>query len=245
MQKFTIKSSFKSLPIEIFIYQNKKPSQPTILLIKGLYGLHKPQSTSSWDNEIINLGKADCNFIIVNTARFGTTEEERNSKDAFLDKTFKQECDDYTTVFKFLSQHKESFNVQNFSIIANSFGGTILLGLPKITNLAKSVIMIGSGCGKSPTTTKPLLQTLYSEEKLLSNIGKYKGIFVYVRGDEDTIVPRDSQDKIIKSAVNSRFLINYSIRNTDHELKPINKRLIFDRSGFILSTQKYLENLMS
>ena len=78
--------------------------------------------------------------------------------------------------------------------------------------------MIGSGCGKSATTTRPLLKTLFNERKLLKPISSYQGVFVFVRGSDDTIVPKESQNKIIKTISKASIKIIYIVLHAQHNL---------------------------
>lgn len=242
MQKYVIKSSFKSLPIEIFYYPSLAKSNKTVFLMKGIYGLHKPSDDTSWDQEIIFRGKDQYNFLVINTSRFGKTDQERSSKEAFIGKTFQQECADFKKAFKFIKDN-QILDTQGLSIIANSFGGTTLLALPSILNLAQTVTMIGSGCGKSPTTTKPLLETLLEEEKLLQGIRKFKGGFGFVHGANDTVVPEESQNKIVQNALKVSVAVVYKVMNANHDLSIDDVKIKFNRADFILNIVDYLNSI--
>ncbi|HET8575360.1 MAG TPA: hypothetical protein VFM02_04315 [Candidatus Paceibacterota bacterium] len=234
MEKFMLSSSFQSLPIEIFYYPGAEKDTPTLLLLKGLYGLHVPGS-ASWDTDFIQVCQGKFAVICVNTARKGGTPEHRSVKEAFEGKTFEQECDDLEKAFEFLLASGK-IPEGNFHILANSFGGTMLLGTPKVLERAVSVVMIGSGCGKSESTTKPLLQTLSEEEKLLSPLREYAGIFAFVRGANDTVVPKVSQNKIIASAESAKVSLVYTLPNANHDLSPTDEKLLHvNRTEFLLS----------
>ena len=49
MKKLSLASSFNSLPIEVFCYESLRPTTNTVVLLKGIYGLHNPNTTDSWD----------------------------------------------------------------------------------------------------------------------------------------------------------------------------------------------------
>ncbi|MFT5179606.1 MAG: dienelactone hydrolase [Candidatus Paceibacteria bacterium] len=135
-----------------------------------------------------------------------------------MGKTFEQECEDIQKGFDACLQEGLISKEHKVTIVGNSFGGTLLLALPELLQKAKAVIMIGSGCGKSPTTTKPLLVTMPSEEYLLSSLQSYGGTFVFVRGTNDTVVPKESQDKIIARATSSRERLVCEIKDAAHNL---------------------------
>lgn len=99
-----------------------------------------------------------------------------------------------------------------------SFGGTALLGVPQVLERLSSVLMVGSGCGKSPDTKKPLLSTLPESDSLLNSLIGFTGTFVFLRGSEDTIVPQEAQRRIFESAhhAESRAWIEY--KGLDHKL---------------------------
>ncbi len=242
MKKYEISSSFQSLPIEIFYYPAKKKSKHTILLLKGLYGFHNPKSLNSWENEIIQSSRGKYNFVCINTARKDIKLKESYSQKAFSQKSFKQECDDIYRVYKYLVDKKVLLKNHKLSVIGNSFGGTSLLGIPKLINRSSLIIMIGSGCGKSLTTTKPLLKTLFDEKKLLESITGYKGVFVFVRGSEDKLVPKKSQDKIIKKVNSALIKINYIIQGASHNLSNSSDQLIINRKKILKSI---LDNAVS
>lgn len=243
MEFYTLPSSFESLPIEIFWYPALKDSSEVILILKGLYGLHDPQSSTSWDVELVRLCGGEYNFVCINTARRGFTKDERSIKEAFIGKTFQQESDDLILALDFLKNKKVLSHSHNFHIVANSFGGTTLLGAPEIIGEAASIVMIGSGCGKSPTTTKPLLQTLFDESSLLVPLRSYRGIFAFVRGADDAVVPRESQDKIIQNAISASVCSVYTIRGARHDLTPSSETCPIDRGRIIERILKHVLSL--
>lgn len=99
-----------------------------------------------------------------------------------------------------------------------SFGGTALLGCPDVLNSIQEIIMIGSGSGRSATTTKPLLSTIPDTKNLLYHISKFKGSLYFLHGGKDSVVPLESQKKIYNSALKcfSRGWIEFP--HLDHEL---------------------------
>jgi dienelactone hydrolase len=235
MKQYKIRSSFESLPVEIFWYPAKQMNSPTIILLKGLYGLHNPYSTTSWDSDIIQSCNKKYNIVCINTARKKDVVGDGSPREIFDGKTFKQECDDIQRVYQYLLENKIFHSRHGFHVIANSFGGTTLLGAPEVLKNTSSVIMIGSGCGKSKYTTKPLLQTLFDEEKLLTPLRSYKGVFGFIRGSDDTIVPKESQDKIIKNAVSASICMTYTIRGAQHDLTSSLNASVINRTNILLS----------
>ncbi len=221
MNHYTTTSSFQSLPINIYHYPATQESSQVVLLLKGLYGLHIPGTTTSWEGALIPLLTTDIHVICINTSRIGDEDEVRSSKDAFVGKTFAQECEDIERAYRYLCDEKVLPVDHILSVIGNSFGGTTLLGAPYLLEQASVVIMIGSGCGKSATTTKPLLATLLDEKELLSSLRSYTGIFAFVRGALDSVVPHSSQEKIMQSASSARVNMRYEIAHADHDLTSI------------------------
>lgn len=234
MKKLILSSSFKSLPVTIFWYPAVKKTPHTILLLKGLYGLHNPQSPESWDVDFIKNNNDSFNFIIVNTARKNSANIQ--SKESFTEKTFEQECDDIKKSYQLLKKKEMLPNPCILHIIANSFGGTTLLGIPELIEKTASITMIGSGCGRSETTTKPLLTTLFDEKTLLHPLHGYKGIFIFIHGSNDTVVPKESQEKIIESATSASVHIQYTVNNAQHDLSPIGEENTMISRGKILSS---------
>ncbi|OGM90698.1 hypothetical protein A2755_04105 [Candidatus Wolfebacteria bacterium RIFCSPHIGHO2_01_FULL_48_22] len=243
MPLYTISSAFQSLPIEIFWYPAKQKAVATVFLLKGLYGLHNSTSVDSWDTELIEVLNDGYNFVCINTARQGTTADERSSKDAFVGKTFQEECADIQRAFIYLFDTGIMPSSSKIYVVGNSFGGTTLLGIPKMMNKASGIVIVGSGCGKSPTTTKPLLTTLYDEERLLAPLRSYSGVFAFVRGSLDSVVPKDSQDKIIDSARSSRIHITYTIIGAQHDLTPMRDRMTPHRRALLASVLHHVISL--
>lgn len=242
MEKYKISSDFKSLPIEIFWYPAKRKTSHTVILLKGLYGSHDPKSQDSWDNEIIEESQGKYNFVCINTARKKVDIDEKRSQKAFTQKTFKQECNDVYKAYLYLIDKKILLKSQKFLIVGSSFGGTTLLGIPDLIDRSSSIIMIGSGCGKSAKTTKPLLKTLFNEKKLLKPISSYQGVFVFVRGSDDKIVPQESQNKIIEAVSKASIKITYIIQNAQHNLSSSFDSSTKDRRKILSSI---LENSIS
>lgn len=218
MEKLTATSSFHSLPIEVFWYPASSQTRHVVLLLKGIYGVHEPTGSNSWDNQLISTN-ADYNFICINTARVKSDTVTPDSKEAFFGKTFSEECDDIIRAVELLEQNGLLPDNYTLTAIGNSFGGTTLLGVPNLLTKAQAVVMIGSGCGKSPTTAKPLLSTMPDEEVLLAPLKTYSSIFVFIRGTEDDVVPKESQDKIIAAVKNAREHVICDIAGTSHNLK--------------------------
>ena len=238
MKKLTLSSSFESLPVTIFWYPAMKKTPHTILLLKGLYGLHDPQSTTSWDTDFIKNNNNSFNFVIINTARKNSADTQ--SKESFAGKTFEQECDDIKKSYQLLEKKELLPNSCILHSIANSFGGTTLLGVPELIEKTTSIVMIGSGCGKSQTTTKPLLTTMPDEDTLLHPLNAYKGVFIFIRGSNDAVVPRESQEKIIKSATSASVHIQHTVNNAQHDLSPIDEENTMMNRGKILSSVLYM-----
>jgi len=230
MKKLSLTSSFHSLPIEVFWYESLGPTTNTVILLKGIYGLHNPNATDLWDMSLISACKSSYNFMCINTARLDRVLPS-DTPEAFMGKSFEQECEDIQKGFDACVQKGLISKEHRVTIVGNSFGGTLLLALPELLQKAEAVIMIGSGCGKSPTTTKPLLVTMPSEESLLSSLQSYSGTFVFVRGTNDTVVPKESQDKIIASAISAREHVVCKIKDAAHNLSggTIDRTELFSR----------------
>lgn len=211
-----IPSLFQSLPIEAFVYPAQKQSRATVFILKGLYSAHDPERTDSWERELIDARGDDCTFVCINTARLLVADQA--SKEAFVGKTFTQECGDVARMFGHLVKEGVVSKSLPIAFVTHSFGGTTLLGTPSVLEQASAVIMVASGCGKSLTTEKPLLSSLYTKEELLTPLRAYEGIFMYIRGTKDAVVPKESQDKIISAATSARVRIVSDILDAEHNL---------------------------
>lgn len=231
---YSIQSVYKSLPIEAFVYPVRTRTRSTVFILKGLYSMHDPKRTDSWERELIDARGDEHTFVCINTARLSVVDQ--TSKDAFSGKTFQEECDDVSRMFEYLVKEGMVSKSPPLVIIAHSFGGTTLLGTPSVLKQASAVIMIASGCGKSPTTDKPLLSSLYTEEELLTPLRAYDGIFMYIRGTKDAVVPKESQDKIIATATSARTRIVSDILDAEHNLTSSTLHKIPSRSSVLTSS---------
>lgn len=92
------------------------------------------------------------------------------------------------------------------------------MGCPDVLKAMQGVVMAGSGCGKSPSTTKPLVSTLPDTSELLNSVSEFSGSLYFLHGGKDMVVPIESQKKIYESATGcfSRGWVEFP--NLDHEL---------------------------
>jgi hypothetical protein len=211
-----IPSHFQNAQTTIFYYPSGAQSDSVVLILKGLYGEHVSDLTednASWDNTLVFLLIKNHHVIFVRSGRL----ESESKMEKFEGKTFQDECEDIQDAIDYAKEHivpKES----TWSCVGNSFGGTTLLGMPSQLLMLENIIFINSGCGRNPTTTKPLVSTLPETSKLLEPLRSYKGNFIFLNGCKDTVVPLDSKKKIFESlcvARNSKW-IDFS--ELDHEL---------------------------
>ena len=218
MKRYQIDSVFNSLPIEIFWYPAKQQNVKTVVLLKGLYRKHDPDKIDGWENQVIEKNKEMYNFVCINTARKEIQENEKIEV-AFRGKDFLEECDDIKKGLDFLKKLDIGAVKDNLVVVGSSFGGTVLLGMSDLLEQVSAVIMIGSGCGKSKNTTKPLLRSMPDEKQLLETLSNFRGVFVYVRGLKDEAVPTDSQSKVMNAAIKAKVRLVCEIMNADHQLR--------------------------
>jgi len=231
---YSTPSLFKALPIGAYVYPARQEPQAIVFALKGLYGMHNPKRDDSWERELINTRNKTCTFVCINTARLSVTDQ--TSKDAFVGKTFMEECDDIERMFEHLIKEGVIATSLPIVFIAHSFGGTTLLGTPRVLKRASALIMAASGCGKSPTTDKPLLQSLATEEALLAPLRAYEGVYMYIRGTKDSVVPKDSQDKIINASVSAKTRIVTDVYNAEHNLTSNDSDKTLPRSTILTSS---------
>lgn len=183
--------------VKMYHYPSVKHSKRAILVLKGIYGEHVP-GNSSWDNELVELLQNDYHILFVRTSRLN----DKIDREAFIGKTFEQECIEIEDAFEYCNRNILS-NEYDWGGIGVSLGGTILLGIPRILSQMKTIIMVGSGCGRNPETTKPLLSTLPETEQLLHSLDDYHNAFIFLHGKNDIVVPIDSQRLIYNRAINN------------------------------------------
>ncbi|MBI2120919.1 MAG: alpha/beta hydrolase [Parcubacteria group bacterium] len=204
--------------VKIYHYPSTNPSKKVVLALKGIYGEHVPDDLS-WDNELVKLLEDDYHLVFVRTSRLN----DKIDRDAFIGKTFEQECVEVESAFKYCDKNIFSPDFM-WGGIGVSLGGTTLLGTPHVLSEMKTVIMVGSGCGKNPETTKPLLSSLPSTERLLRPLDNYRGTFIFLHGANDTIVPMESQQMIYDRSKYSLKHEWIELPNLDHSLRETNTR---------------------
>ncbi|MEJ0001914.1 MAG: hypothetical protein WDN09_01900 [bacterium] len=225
-------SDFGTGLTELHVYESRNKTSRVILLLKGIYSYHfelddfKTDLTGlKWDQAFVRYFLEHAHVICVNTSRLADHDQTIFSQreDSFYGKNYSQEVSDVKIAFEKALQILGAKGVQEpiIHLIGKSFGGTVFLGMPEVTSKACSIAMLGSGCGRSKETAKPLLSTLPDEEKLLETIRDYSGFFSLYRGEFDEVVPIESQEKIVKAS--GAKVTNYvTIRDTDHEFEKIN-----------------------
>lgn len=249
IQEKIITSDFGEKESEFFIYQPEKESNKVLFIIKGIYGVHRPvfkgEVNLKWDIEFVNYFTKNINVVCFNTSHKKIYDEfDRNErKDSYDGKTFDQEVGDIEKIIIRVKAILHSQGVQGpeFYFFGKSFGGTLLLALKQSLE-SKALFMVGSGCGKSKTTSKTLLATMPEESVLLKNISTYHiGKFYFFRGELDGVVPKESQEKIV-NAVNEDIMEYTVLDGVDHEFEKVNGEYSDTPLKFLL--QKVSESIL-
>lgn len=224
-----ITSDFGEKESEIFVYQSEKETNKVLFILKGMYGRHTSLLdtivTPKWDMQFVNHFTKDIHVVCLNTSSrgIGIGSDFGDRKKAYDGKTFQQEVGDIQKIIKRVKDIFRNRGIKelDFYFFGKSFGGTLLLDLQE-TLEAKAIYMVGSGCGKSETTSKTLLVTMPEEVILLKNISSYNnGKFYFFRGELDDVVPKESQEKIV-NAVNKDIVEYTVLKGVDHEFEKIN-----------------------
>jgi hypothetical protein len=217
MSTYAIPSRFLETKITIFHYPSLQDSKKVVLIMKGLYGEHdfaKMGDDGSWDNKLISLLQENYHLVLVRSGRLEA--ETRIAK--FEGKIFQEEVGDIEDAIAYCK--KEIFSKDfKWSSVALSFGGTTLLGVPSILSSMETVIFANSGCGKSATTTKPLLSTLPETSALLRSMEIFKGNFFFLHGGKDLVVPLESKKMIYGTASEAKCKGWIEFPDLDHELQ--------------------------
>jgi|GEM_PF-1750621 len=212
MRDYVLVSHFADTEMTVYHYPALYDSNSAVFILKGLYGAHDPNG-SSWDNELVSLLESDHHVFFIRTGRLRSEDREKQ----FEGKLFAQECADVRSGFTHAVDHLLPKSVVTHCI-AMSFGGTVLLGVSRMLNVMKTVVLIGSGCGRSPQTKKPLLSSLPETNELLNSLETFDQTLVFLRGGKDTVVPIESQQKIFSAALSARIRAWIEYPPLDHEL---------------------------
>lgn len=205
--------------VKIYHYPSIEPSKKVLLVLKGIYGEHVPDGTS-WDNTLIKLLQNDHHLIFIRTSRLN----DKVDREAFVGKNFEQEYTEAENAFEYCNKNIFS-NKYVWGCVGVSFGGTTLLGTIHVLSQMKMVIMVGSGCGRNPETTKPLLSTLPETEQLLHSLDSYHSTFIFLHSEGDIVVPIDSQRLIYNRAIKNSTKYEWvDLPNLDHSLRDTTTR---------------------
>ena len=170
----------------------------------------------SWDNALINY----CVRLPLHSwePRLITGLTRR-----FVGKTFEQECAEVENAFEYYNKNIFS---QDFIWGLSAFSWWHYSSWNSESSLAN-----GNGdngrecCGKNPETTKPLLSTLPDTEQLLHPLDDYRGTFIFLHGEADTIVPKSSQEMIYDRAARHSAKHEWiDLQNLDHSLRETNTK---------------------
>lgn len=215
METYEIPGLFSG-DVKVYHYPSITPSKKVLFVLKGIYGEHILNG-NSWDNALVKLLQNDYHLIFVRTSRL----DDKVDREAFVGKTFEQERAEVSSVFAYCNKNIFQ-NDYVWASIGVSFGGTIFLATPEILSQMKLVVVVGSGCGRNPETTKPLLSTLPETEQLLQSLDVYRNTFIFLHGEVDTVVPLDSQqmiyDRAIKNSAKHEWI---NLPNLDHGLRDV------------------------
>ena len=198
MQEHTVRSSFRDTRTIIYYYPSVQKSDRAVLILKGLYGGHDPAKTgknASWDNLLVERLRDHYHTVLIRTGRGAHSDKQAQ----FEGKTFAQECTDVETAAAYSRENLFQAPMR-WAAVALSFGGTTLLGTPVLLTSLETVLFVGSGCGRSATTTRPLLSTLAETDRLLEPIARFTGNFFFLHGGRDTVVPLESQKMLYENA---------------------------------------------
>jgi hypothetical protein len=229
MKKILKTSDFGTGLTELYVYQSAFQTDKVVLLLKGIYGYHFELGDFKtdllglkWDQAFVRHFLEYSHVICVNTSRKEGYDQSVFSERrlSFEGKDFREETSDVRIAFECALEMLSEGGVNNpeIHLIGKSFGGTTLLGIPEIVSRARSVSMLASGCGRSETTTRPLLRTLPGEEELLKTISDYSGHFFSYRGTLDDVVPIESQEKIVRAS-GAKVTSYVTIIGADHEFE--------------------------
>lgn len=202
--------------VKIYYYPSSRPSKKVLLVLKGIYGEHIPDGVS-WDNALVKLLQNDHHLIFIRTSRL----DNKIDHEAFVGKSFEQECTEIVSAFEYCRENIFS-NDHVWGCAGISLGGTTLLGTPKVLSQMKTTILVGSGCGRNPETTKPLLSSLSETEQLLQSLDDYHGTFIFLHGESDNVVPIDSQRMIYNRVTKHSTKYEWvTLQNLDHGLRDV------------------------
>ena len=204
--------SFGIEPMRIGLRRSVRETHNIALFIHGLYGLFDPNDTEAKANDVAQYLSATgaAHVVQYSSSRlysFPPSTKWQQREAAFLGKTFSQELDDLRAVLSFIFRNSSSiFGIEQSSlrllIHGSSLGGTLAILAKEYFPIITRISLCGSGCGAN-TKTRPVLSTIFPEDMILSSIATFRGQLLLIQGSDDTVVPKESGQKIIRAATSA------------------------------------------
>lgn len=230
--KYQLVSTYRNLPIQVFIAPGSKQSNTVLVLHPGAFepawgDSNRYKQILLWLQQKLS---SKPHIVTYQTSRLQKPsprlpmnknywkEMEKYWKEIFSGKTFDQELDDVRKIFNFLLTRK----LKEIHSLGFSLGGTLAMILTSEFPQLTKVCVLGSAIS-TKRDYLPVLSGYPSKSWILKRIGRFPHYLNLFQGFEDTIVPfHDIEDVFCAVQKAKRVSVN-RIAKADHMFSGKNK----------------------
>ncbi len=223
--KHLLKSSYRNLPIVVYISTGSKYTKTTLVLHPGAF--EPAWGDNNRYKQILLWLQSKLSFkphiVAYQTSRLQKLppklpKDKKYWKEIFSGKTFNQELDDVRKVFNFLL----SRNVKELHSLGFSLGGTLAMILTSEFPQLKKVCVLGSAIS-TKRDYLPVLSGYPSKLWILERMSSFPHYLNIFQGFEDTIVPFHDTEEVFRTVQKAKWVRLSRIAKADHMFSGKNK----------------------
>ena len=220
-QQFEIKSTFKKLPIRVYVKKADLKSKTALILNPGAFETawgdnNRYKKILLWLQENLSVRPT---VIAYQTSRISqdppSNEESKEEywRRIFKGKIFDDELEDVNRVYKYILNN--NLNISNIYILGFSLGGTLGIILSSKFRQIKKICIVGSGIS-TKRSYLPVLRGYMKKRVIIEKINKFKNYLKIYQGSDERIVPVNDAVEIFEQAKNCSFVSFTRLKKADH-----------------------------
>ncbi len=230
--KYQLTSTYRNLPIEVFISPGNKQTNTTLVLHPGAFEPawgdgHRYKKILLWLQENLSFSP---HIVTYQTSRLGKAppklpmdgsywkKMETYWQEIFNGKTFDQELDDVRNIFNFLL----SRDAKKIHSLGFSLGGTLAMILSSEFPQVTKVCALGSAIS-TKRDYLPVLAGYPDKPWILKRISRFPHYINLYQGFEDTVVPFHDVEEIFCAVQKAKRVSVHRISKADHMFSGKNK----------------------
>lgn len=223
--KYQLTSSYRNLPIKVFISPGSKHTTTALVLHPGAFEPawgddHRYKQILLWFQQKLSFTP---HIVTYETSRIQKPppkfpndknywkKMEKYWQKIFNGKTFEQELDDVRKIFNFLLSRK----TKEIHSLGFSLGGTLAMILTSEFPLLTKVCVLGSAIS-TKRDYLPVLTGYPSKPWILKRIGRFTHSLCLYQGFDDTIVPFHDAEEIFHAIQKAKRVSLHRIAKADH-----------------------------